>query len=147
MNRLSGEQDLAADLVQEAFVRLYRRGRLPDTPEAWLVTVAMNLLRNEKSTRSRRHRLLTPTRGTYSLADPPPSPEQTAAGHDSRERVRLALERLPERERSMLVLRADGLRYREIAAALDLNVSSVGVLLARARRSFLELYGENADAS
>ena len=48
LQRLSGEPELAADLVQDAFVRLYRRGSLPDAPEAWLISVALNLLRNAK---------------------------------------------------------------------------------------------------
>ena len=46
LDRLSGEPDLAADVVQESFVRLYNRGSLPDAPEAWLISVALNLLRN-----------------------------------------------------------------------------------------------------
>jgi RNA polymerase sigma factor (sigma-70 family) len=55
--------------------------------------------------------------------------------------VRAAIDRLPERERRMLLLRAEGYSYRDIAAALDLNEASVGVLLARARRAFREAYG------
>ena len=133
MNRLSGEPELAADLVQEAFVKLYRRGSLPDAPEAWLISVAMNLFRNEKSTRSRRLKLLTPARSEGALSDPPPSPEEAVQGEDSRRSVRITLDRMPERERRMLLLRAEGYRYRDIAAALELNEASVGVLLARAR--------------
>ena len=43
LQRLSGEPELAADLVQDAFVRLYRRGSLPDAPEAWLISVASRI--------------------------------------------------------------------------------------------------------
>ena len=46
MDRLSGDPDLAADIAQETFIKLYERGSIPDTPGAWLVTVAMNLFRN-----------------------------------------------------------------------------------------------------
>jgi len=146
LNRLSGDPELAADVAQETFVKLYQRGSAPDSPAAWLISVAMNLFRNASSTRSRRLRLLTPARGESVLADPPPSPDQALEAKDSRRRVRLVLDRMPEREREMLLLRAEGYSYREIALALGLNEASVGVLLARARRVFRETYEESPDA-
>lgn len=147
LNRVSGEPDLAADLAQEAFIKLYRRGSLPDAPEAWLITVAMNLFRNEKTTRSRRLRLLGPAHGETTHADPAPSFERLAEAGASRRRVRYALDHLADRERRLLLLRAEGYRYRDIAAALELNEASIGVLLARARRSFRKHYEGTSDAS
>lgn len=146
LERLSGEPDLAADLAQEAFVRMYERGALPDAPEAWLIAVALNRFRNVASKRSRRTRLLTIERATRVLADPPPSPMQTAVASESSERVRAALDRLPERERQLLLLSAEGYRYRDIAAALGINESSIGTLLARAKRAFRAVYGDDGDA-
>lgn len=137
MNRLSGEPELAADLTQEAFVRLYQRGSLPDRPEAWLISVAMNLFRNEYATRNRRRRLLTVVSGESRGAD------TSAAGADQRRRVREALARMPERDRQLVVLSAEGYRYRDLAEALGLHEASVGVFLARARRAFRDVYGEN----
>jgi len=147
LQRLSGEPELAADLVQDAFVRLYRRGSLPDAPEAWLISVALNLLRNARSTGSRRHRLLTVARAEEAHSDPLPPPDESATAGDARRRVRSALERLPAREQRMLLLQAEGYSYRDIAAALALNEGSVGTLLARARRAFLAAYGSGSDAS
>ncbi len=146
LDRLSGEPELAADVAQEAFIRLYQRGSLPDAPEAWLISVAMNLFRNVKSSRSRRRRLLTPARSEGVLADPPPSPEQAAISGESRRKVRAALDRLPERERRLLLLGAEGYSYRDIAAVLELNETSIGTLLARARRAFRECYEDPSDA-
>ncbi|HEV8357070.1 MAG TPA: sigma-70 family RNA polymerase sigma factor [Gemmatimonadales bacterium] len=146
LDRLTGEPELAADLAQEAFVRLYRRGALPDAPGAWLITVALNLLRNERSSRSRRRRLLTLSRGERAHSDPAPSPEQAAEAEDSRRRVRLAVDQLPERERRLLLLQAEGYSYGDLAAALQLNPASVGTLLARAREQFRALYEERLDA-
>lgn len=148
LDRLTGEPELAADLAQETFIRLYRRGALPDAPGAWLISVAMNLLRNAKSTERRRRRLLTPARGEHIHSDPPPSPDEAneQAGAEERGRVRRALDRMPERERGMLLLRAEGFSYRDIATALEVNEASVGVLLARAKRAFRELYEDNLDA-
>ncbi len=146
LNRLSGDRELAADVAQDAFVKLYQRGSLPDSPEAWLISVAMNLLRNATSTHSRRLRLLTPARGENVLSDPSPEPDQALETNDSRRRVRLALDRMPERERRMLLLRSEGYSYRDIAKALGLNEASIGVLLARARRAFREIYEESFGA-
>jgi RNA polymerase sigma-70 factor (ECF subfamily) len=147
LDRLSGEPELASDLAQEAFIRLYRRGSLPDAPEAWLISVAMNLLRNERASRNRHRRLLTIDRGAGAHSDPAPSPEQAAVDADSSRRVRSSLDRLPERERRMLLLRAEGFSYRDIAAALELNETSVGTLLGRARLAFQQLYKDAHDAS
>ncbi len=145
-DRLSGDPDLAADLVQGAFVKLYQRGQTPDSPGAWLVTVAANLLRNTHAKRQRRARLLTEERARSSLGDPPPSPADAGDAALTRSSVRRALARMPERERSLLLLRAEGYSYRELAAALALEEGSVGTLLARAKRAFRELYQEGAHA-
>ncbi len=146
LDRLSGEPDLATDLAQEAFLRLYRRGKMPDAPEAWLITVATNLFRNARSKRARQRRLLTSARGVGVQSDPPPEPERAADRAESRRRVRAAIEQLTERDRHMLLLRAEGYSYRDIAAALELRETSVGTLLARAKRAFREAYGDGFDA-
>jgi DNA-directed RNA polymerase specialized sigma24 family protein len=54
---------------------------------------------------------------------------------------------MPERERHMLLLSAEGYSYREIAETLDLHEPSVGSLLARARQAFRECYEGRGDAS
>ena len=147
LDRLTGDPELAADLGQEAFVRLYRRGSLPDAPEAWLITVAMNLLRSERSTRRRRERLMTRSRGEAVHSDPAPAPDTRVLATDERARVRQVLDRIPEREQRLLLLRAEGYSYRDLARALELNEASIGVLLARARQAFRKLYEETTHGS
>ena len=53
-----------------------------------------------------------------------------------------ALAKLKEPMRSCLLLKHEGLSYREIAAALGLKESSVGSLVARARQEFIRVYGK-----
>jgi RNA polymerase sigma factor (sigma-70 family) len=146
LDRLSGEPELAADLAQDAFVRLYRRGALPDAPEAWLISVAMNLFRNVKASRNRRRRLLTVSRGEGVHSDPARPPDEASDRLEARAQVRSVLDRMTERERHLLLLRAEGYSYRDIARSLQLNEASVGVLLARAKRAFRETYEDAFDA-
>jgi RNA polymerase sigma factor (sigma-70 family) len=145
LDRLSGEPDLAADLAQEAFVRLYQRGSMPDRPLPWLVTVALNLFRNTRSTEARRARLLAGAQVEMTAAEPARFPDRVAETESIR--VRDALNALTERERELLLLRAEGYSYRELAAALRLHEPSIGTLLARAKQAFREAYGEGPHAS
>jgi RNA polymerase sigma factor (sigma-70 family) len=147
LDRLTGDADLAADVAQDAFVRLYQRGTVPDSPSAWLIVVATNLLRNAQTQRSRHLRLLTSERSRHILSDPSPSPAHMAVASDARQRVRQTIDRMPERDARMLLLMAEGYSYRDIASALGINETSVGTLLARAKRAFRERYeggGEGA---
>ena len=57
------------------------------------------------------------------------------------------IDHLPERERQLLLLRAEGYSYRDLARALDLEESSVGTLLARAKRAFRDRYEGDSHAS
>ena len=133
----TGDADQAEDLAQEAFLRLLERR--PRDPGAWLFTVAGNLLRDEVRLARGRARRLTLVRLERELdGDPGPEPEllraEEAAG------VRRALADLPERDRTRLLLHHEGFRYREIAQQLGLAPTSIGPLLTRAQRRFLESY-------
>ncbi|HET6361778.1 MAG TPA: sigma-70 family RNA polymerase sigma factor [Gemmatimonadota bacterium] len=141
LDRLSGDPDLAADIAQEAFVRLFRRGFLPEKPDRWLVTVALNLFRNERSTARRRARLTARHAGDLRPASGP-SPAERFEALRLQAKVRDALDRLPSRERELLLLRAEGYSYRDLAKVLELNETSVGTLLARAKRAFEDAYEE-----
>lgn len=146
LDRLSGDPDQAADLAQEAFMRLYRRGSLPDEPGAWLAAVATNLFRNAHTTRVRRERLLRVVPEATQFSDHAIEPAVDAAHSDTSRRVRRVLDTMPERERELLLLRGEGYSYRELAAALGLNEASVGTLLARAKQTFRGLYEAKTDA-
>lgn len=146
LDRISGDPDQASDTAQEAFTRLLRRGTMPDSPRAWLFTVALNLLRNTRATRARRRRLLSESRSRQALSDPAPQPDRGVGAENVRGQVRGALNRIPDRDRDLLLLRAEGMGYREIARTLDLNEASVGTLLARAKKAFLRAYEGELDA-
>lgn len=142
LDRLTGDAELASDTAQEAFIRLYHRGEVPDEPGAWLVTVAHNHLRDQGRRATRQLRLLEAKAGRVPTASPAVDP---AAGLDAGERiraVRAALDRLSPRDREALLLRHAGYSYREIAVALDLAEGSVGTVLLRAGHQFRHVFKE-----
>ena len=47
---------------------------------------------------------------------------------------------LDPRQAELLVLRSNGLRYGELAAAIDVNPASVGTLIGRAQQAFRKEY-------
>ena len=146
LDRVSGDPELAADLAQEAFVRLYHRGAMPDNAAAWLVSVANNLFRDERRRASRRVRLLARRPGEALVGDAAPAPDAGVLADEQRRAVRVALDRLPERDRQLLLLREEGYSYRELAKTLSLLEASVGTLLARARMAFRSALAGGDDA-
>lgn len=140
LDRYAGDASLASDVAQEAFVRLYQRGEMPADVRAWLVSVALNLVRDEQRRIARQRRLLLHRSAGDTMADAAPSPEEDVLAVERRRLVRQALDTLDERDRAMLLLREEGYSYRELASALDLLEASVGTLLSRAREAFREAY-------
>ena len=118
----------AEDVVQETFLKLLAHleagGELNNT-RGWLFTVAAHAARDRQR---RRTRWIPWGPAHDGRVAPPHLPDE-----DGRlARARAALRRLPERDRLLLALRAQGLSYRDIAAASGINPASVGRLLARA---------------
>ncbi len=140
--RLTDDRELASDLAQEAFVRLYRRGTLPDTPGAWLVTVAHNLLRDLRRSGRRRLTLLAARQERGIDRERASGAEGEVLAQERREQVRAALDRLSDRDRRALLLRHSGHSYREIASALSVAESGVGTMLIRASQAFRRAYEE-----
>jgi RNA polymerase sigma factor (sigma-70 family) len=147
LDRYCGDSALAADVAQETFVRLYGRGELPKDVRAWIVSVALNLVRDEQRRVTRRRQLLLRRPAGTTMADPEPSPEEDVLAAERRAFVRRALDRMSERDRALLLLREEGYSYQELAVALGLNESSVGTLLMRAKSAFREAYLASADAT
>lgn len=142
-NRWSGDAAHAADVAQETFIRLYQRGRLPEELRAWLVSVANNLLRDERRRDTRRARLLE----SHAITDVAERRPDTDLLADERRRaVRAALDELAPRDRALLLLRHEGYSYRELATALHIRESSLGTLLARARERFRVALGRQHHA-
>jgi RNA polymerase sigma factor (sigma-70 family) len=130
--RLTGDADVAHDAAQEAFVRLVTRPPRDEHPRAWLFTVATNHVRAWANAHKRRSALLQHAGARVPAADPLPGPDQVAEANEARSRVQAALQRLTEKERTVLLMREEGFAHKEIAHAVGTTTGSVGTMITRA---------------
>ncbi|MGH7506045.1 MAG: sigma factor-like helix-turn-helix DNA-binding protein, partial [Longimicrobiales bacterium] len=81
------------------------------------------------------------------LVKPAALPDEDVDRSERIAAVRAVLERLPERDRQLLLMREEGFKYEEIANVVGVAPASVGTLIARALRRFVEVYstGEAVD--
>lgn len=132
MLAITRDPDAAADLTQEAFVRLIeelRRGRQPDNIGGWLYRTASNLA----ISRARRAQVARRFAPRLVRHDEPDGPEILLLEHERSRLLRAALDRLPPTDRVALILAAQGLSGEEIAAYLGKRHGAVRTLLLRAR--------------
>jgi len=135
---------LAEDVTQEVFLRLYKNiDTLPDLEmlRPWLIRVALNVARNtlrgniRANTRDENYVKESVENSVFSV-------ESEYEQKTEVSEINRALNKVKEPLRSCLVLRQQGLSYREIAESLSLNESSVGTFVARARQEFMRFYGK-----
>lgn len=138
LHRLTGDADVAEDVAQEAFVRLLRQRLSEAEVRPWLFTVAMNLVRDGARKSERRNRLLTTAPALVTAFR---MPDENIEQAERVEAVRHVLSQMSERDRQLLLMREEGFRYDEIAAVVGVAPASVGTLIARALRRFVNLYG------
>ena len=122
------------EVIQETFASLLlhiRAGKPRQNLPGWIFRVAHNLglklrIRNQKGNAARVSAEVAELQ-----ADSRPNIEDVLIGEVRAKRVRAVVAALSEQERQCLFLRAEGLRYREIADALGLSLGSVSTALAR----------------
>ena len=140
VSRLSGDRQLADDLLQESYYRLLR-SRETFEGEAhrrnYLFRIATNLV-----TDARRGRFAAAWR-TIPLPDVPVESD----GMETRADVQRALAGLKPRDRALLWLAyAQGSSHSEIAGVLGVKTASIKLLLFRARRRMAALLTRKSDA-
>jgi RNA polymerase sigma-70 factor (ECF subfamily) len=136
---ICGDTDLAADAVQEAFVRAHGRWRSIrhyDDPVGWVRHVALNLLRDDRRRSTRKQRAIERLAVLTAATTPPPAEPDGATA---------LLASLPRQQRVAAALfYVDGLSVAEVAAAMGIASSSVKSHLHDARRSLRGIVGEEA---
>lgn len=150
--RLSGNEEDARDVVQDAYLRAWKgigKFRGDAAFSTWLYRITANAAASNLQ-RRRRHRS-EPFADDYEPADPG-SEELVSQGAESAEaldRIAAALDDLPAKLRSVVVLKdVYGMSHEAIAGELGITVSAAKVRLHRARRKLRDvLYDEGAQAN
>jgi RNA polymerase sigma-70 factor, ECF subfamily len=125
----------AEEVIQEVFLSLFRHLQLRRSREnlrAWLFRVTHNLALKQLYANQRSHTKTTSdlTNAEEQL-DPSPDPEEQLSSAQRSYRLLAVVHALPEIDQGCLRLRAEGLRYREIAAALGMSLGAVSISLTR----------------
>jgi RNA polymerase sigma-70 factor (ECF subfamily) len=134
---LSGDE--AQDVVQDTFLSLHRHlasGGPQDNIRGWVFRVAHNQARNRQGSYHRRFG--EPLDVEIEAILDETTPERLVLEKEKFKRLGKAIALLTDSERECLLLRAAGLRYREISEALGIPTSTVGDTVERAIRKLTE---------
>jgi RNA polymerase sigma-70 factor (ECF subfamily) len=139
LSRMTGDPQLADDLLQETYYRFLRAARTYEGEahrRHYLFRIATNLVRD----RRRRHRLEFVRVPDDTECDALRSDDDVAGRTALRADLGRAMETLTLRERELLWLAyAQGSSHEEIARSLGLKTGSIKLLLFRARRRLARL--------
>ncbi len=163
MYTIGPRADLAEDLAQETFMRVYRARKRYEAGakfSTWLFTIAGNVARNAARSLGRRHEVseVDAPRGDDAPSGPQllastaldasgMMPTRLAEGVERAQIVRAAVGSLSERQRMALMLsRFENMSYAEIAETMELTTKAVKSLLSRARVNLRESLQSYIDA-
>lgn len=146
VNYLTGlmrDRDRSEELAQDVFLKLYQhRARYQERGQflPYLYRIATNLARSEARKRRRRELLSFAFENGNGHREPAPSPQTELLRHELSERVGGAIEALPLKYRSAVILReVEGWSYRDIAAALECREGTVKSRVHRGREQLRQL--------
>jgi len=143
--RLIGSKEEAEDLLQDVFIKAYRHLDSFDTKRkfsSWIYRIA----HNEAVNFMKRRRLkkfvsweeVTSAKDKLEMAGTEDDPEKIWSRKEERNKVNLAIEKLPQKYRQVLMLRYfNNNSYEEIGKIIDKPLNTVGTLLNRAKKRLL----------
>ncbi len=139
--RLCGAPDLAEDLVQEAFLALCRKsaeGEDIRDPRQWTLSVVRHQLSKHLRDRQRHGEELQPPEVLESVAAAAVFPAwQSQRSSEMGDLLGV----LTPREKEVILLRMESLKYQQIAARLGISPKTIAALLARALRKLQRAAG------
>jgi RNA polymerase sigma-70 factor (ECF subfamily) len=122
------------EVIQEVFLSLFqhlRQGKSRHNLRGWVFRVAHNRALKRRCAQVHALMSLADVDAASRQVDPRPNPEEALAAKQRRERLFAVVRALPEHDRCCLHLRAEGLRYREIAEVLGMSLGAVSLSLVR----------------
>jgi RNA polymerase sigma-70 factor, ECF subfamily len=123
------------DVIQEAFLSLFQqleRGKTHPNLRGWLFRAAHNLaLKRRMHSRKDLENTGSYTELEPLIIDPGLNPEDQVAFNQTQRRLMAVVRALPEPHRWCLYLRAEGLRYREIAEIVGMSLGAISLSLER----------------
>ena len=131
--------DESQDVVQDAFLSLHQHlaaGGSQENIRSWLFRVAHNQARNRQNRYERR--FAAPLEDGIDSIPDESTPESAVLEQEKFQRLERAIRLLTDSERECLLLRARGLRYREIGEVLGIPTSTVADTVDRAIRKLAE---------
>lgn len=131
--KMTKDQDLANDITQEAYMKLWEHLETVEAGKAksWLFTTARNTMLNQL----KRNKKMESMESMHFN-----EPYANQHNYEMKELLDKSLSRLPEVQRSIILLRdLEGYDYREIGEILHLSESQVKVYLFRGRQKIKEL--------
>lgn len=125
----------AEEITQEVFLSLFRHLQLRRSRKnlrGWIFRVAHNLtLKQRYANQKSRDKTASDWTIAEEQRDPSPNPEEQVSSAQRRSRLLAVVHALPEADQGCLRLRAEGLRYREIAGVLGMSLGAVSISLTR----------------
>jgi RNA polymerase sigma-70 factor, ECF subfamily len=124
----------AEEIIQEVFLSLFRHLQLRRSRKnlrGWIFRVAHNLALKRRYTNQKSRDRMASDAIVEDQLDPSPNPEEQLSSAQRRRRLLAVVHALPEADQGCLRLRAEGLRYREIAAILGMSLGAVSISLTR----------------
>jgi RNA polymerase sigma-70 factor (ECF subfamily) len=125
----------AEDVLQEVFLALFRHlqaDRSRENLPGWSFRTTHNLALKRRASLHAEYRVAqADADGMPDVCDESPGPEDRLLFRERHQRLQNVLKALPETDQMCLQLRAEGCRYREIAATLGISLGSVAASLAK----------------